>query len=358
MISYLLLSALLLTVGSLLYYLFFKERVSAAQAKALIGIVLLLSISIPFFVPGLPNYSKMLSEGKVFYEDYTQWNVVDISDKKLLECYNKAIDSKDICDCEIIQKASEVTFVYNPVYNFFINYGYYLIAAFYLTSLLILISVLLKLLALVYLVKKSKLKATDFRGFKFYMLYPYLTNNLPLSAFSLSKNYVIWSPLLNSLREHELDIVISHEVSHLRNKDSWHLLLLELLKSVFWVNPLYFWLLSEFKKQQEFIADEYAANAAGSKRQYAGLLLRLKELQLLNKKTYSITYALSGSLFKTRILRLVSHRKRNLNALRFKFSTALFVVFMWTIAYSTLPVIQKQEIKLKQYEILAQSHSQ
>jgi Zn-dependent protease with chaperone function len=300
----------------------------------------------------------MLSEGKVFYEDYTQWNVVDINDKKLLECYNKAIDSKDICDCEIIQKASKVTFVYNPVYNFFIKYGYYLIAAFYLVSGLILISVLLKLLALIYLVKRSTLKATDYKGFKFFMLYPYLRNNLPLSAFSLSKNYIIWSPLLNSLKEHEFDIVISHEVSHLRNKDSWYLLVLELLKTVFWISPIYFWLLAEFKKQQEFIADEYAADAAGSKRQYAGLLLKLKELQLLNAKTYSISYALSGSLFKKRILRLISPRKRKLNSLRFRFSTLLFIIFMWAIAYSTLPLIQKQEIKLKQYEILAVSHSQ
>jgi len=358
MISYILLSALLLTVAMLLYFILFKERVSAAQAKTLISVVLILSIGIPFFVPGLPTYSKMLSEGKVFYDEYTEWNVVDISDKKLLECYNKAIDSKEICDCEIIQKASKVTFVYNPVYNFFIKYGAYLIAAFYIISALILFSVLLKLAALIYLVKKSRLKTSDYKGFKFFMLYPYLSNKFPLSAFSLFRNYIIWSPLLNSLKDHEFDIVIAHEVSHLRNKDSWCLLVIELLKAVFWISPIYFWLISEFKKQQEFIADENASKTAGSKRQYAGLLLRLKELQLLNAKSFSISYSLSGSLFKKRILRLISPQKNKLNSLRFKFVSLLFAVILWSFAYGTLPLIQKQEINLKQYEILATSHRQ
>lgn len=355
MISYVLLSALLLTVGMFIYKLIFKDRVSARQAKTLLCFLLILSISIPFFVPGLPNYSKMISEGKVFYEDYTQWNVVDINDKKLLECYNKAADSKDICDCEIIQKASKVTFVYNPFYNFFIKYGYYFIAAFYCISALLLFAVLFKIGALIYLVKKSTIKASDYKGFEFNMLYPYLKNPLPLSAFSVFRNYIVWSPLLNALKENEYDIVISHEVAHLRNKDSWYLVVLELMKSLFWITPAYFWFINEFKKQQEFIADEYAAKTAGSKRQYAGLLLRLKELQLINPTSYSFRLSLSGSVFKKRILRLINTKSKNYDSVRFKFLTAFFVIFMWSFAYGALPFIQKQEIKMKQYEILAES---
>jgi beta-lactamase regulating signal transducer with metallopeptidase domain len=357
MISYFLLSGLLLTVGMLIFSVVFKDRVSAHQAKALLCLIFILSITIPYFVPGLPNYSKMLSEGKVFYEEYTQWNVVDISDKRLLECYNKAADSKDICDCEMIQQASKVTFVYNPVYNFFIKYGYLLIGAFYTISAIMLLWAVFKLSSLIYLVRKSALKKSDYKGLKFHMLYPYLNNKLPLSAFSLKNNYIIWSPILNALKEAEQDIVISHEVSHLRNKDSWYLFVLELFKSIFWITPAYFWFINEFKKQQEFIADESAASTAGSKRQYAGLLLKLKEWQLLNSKSYSLSLSLSGSVFKKRILRLVNPKQKNISAPRFALSVLSFALLMWFAAYSALPILQSQEIKLKQYEILSESHS-
>jgi predicted metallopeptidase len=357
MIAYFLLSALLLTVGMLFYSLIFKERVSAHQAKSLLMILLVFSLSAPYFVPGLPNYSKMLSEGKVFYEDYTDWNVVDINDKKLIECYNKAANSKDICDCEIIQKASKVTFTYNPLYNFFIKYGWYLIVAFYAISALVLITVIFKLLALIYLVRKSRLSLRNHLGFKFYLLYPFLNKQLPLSAFSLSKNYVIWSPILNSLKENEKEIVIAHEVSHLRNKDSWYLLFLEFLKTLLWICPAYFWFIREFRKQQEFIADESASKFAGSKRQYAGLLLSLKEWQFNSKNAYAFSSLLSGSIFKKRILRLVKQSNNGLKPLNFFLGTVSLIVLLWLSAYTVLPLIQSEELKLKQYEILAESHN-
>jgi hypothetical protein len=356
MIAYFLLSALLLTVGMIFYSLIFKERVSAQQAKSLLLLLLVFSLSVPFFVPGLPNYSKMLSEGKVFYEDYTDWNVVDITDKKLIECYNKASNSRDICDCEIIQKASKVTFTYNPLYNFFMKYGWYLIYAFYAISALVFLFVTFKLLALIYLVKKSKLILTYHHGFKFYLLYPFLSKQLPLSAFSLTRNYVIWSPILNALKENEKDIVVAHEVSHLRNKDSWYLLFLEFMKTILWVCPAYFWFIREFRKQQEFIADESASKFAGSKRQYAGLLLSLKEWQFNSKNAYAFSSLLSGSIFNKRILRLVKQSNKGLKPLHFFFGTVSFVVFLWMAAYVALPRIQSEELKLKQYEILADSH--
>jgi hypothetical protein len=351
MISYLILSLILLTVGGLIYFLLLRNKLAAKQAKLSIFFIIILSLTLPFFTPELPNYSRMLSEGKIFYENYTQWNVVDITDKTLLDCCNRANDSRSMCDCEIMQKANLVTFHYDPVYNFLLDYGYYIYVFLFLISLVFIFELILKICFLVYVARTSYSIKQNLDGVKVKILYHNLNYQMPLSAFSLWNDYIIWSPVLDNLSENEKEAVYAHELSHLRNKDTWGQIIIHALKVLWWSLPVYYLFKSEIARLNEYIADEAASNKMGNKKSYARLLLKIKESQIFGKRT--LLQTLTQSLLKNRVLRLING-KINKPADNLRFSAYIFFVFciLSVTAFFTLPEIQKQNLKAMQYELL------
>jgi beta-lactamase regulating signal transducer with metallopeptidase domain len=357
MLAYLILSGILSTVGALIYILLLRRQLSATQSKFALLLIVLLSLATPFFVPELPNYTQMLSEGKVFYDNYTEWNVVDINDKALIDCYNKADDSKDMCDCEVIQKANIVTFQYDPFYNFMVEYGKPLVYGTAIISSIFLLVFFIKIFFLFYLIKKSYSIEQHYNGMKYYLLYPNLRYELPLSAFSLFHNYVIWSPILDKLDEKEREAVLLHEITHLKHRDTWILMLLEFSKAIWWMLPAYYFLIKETKRIHEFVADEAAGRKLGDFRKYARLLLRFKEQQI-NKKSAHILSAMTGSLLKRRVLHLLnSSKKSRLQPIYFITQLILISGILWVTAFVSLPELQKQELKVKQYEVLQTNYS-
>jgi hypothetical protein len=335
-----------------LYFAWLRHRLAAAQAKYVLLAILLLSWFIPFATPELPNYTKMISEGKVFYENYTAWNVVDISDKSLIDCYNKAKDGKAMCDCEVLQKANLVTFKYDPFYHFMLQYSKPVLYAFAAIALLFLLEFLIKIGFLLYIIYASYAIKHSIDGTSYYLLYPKLKRELPLSAFSLWHHYVIWSPLLDELDEKEREAVMLHELTHLRQRDTWVQMLLQLTKVFWWILPTFYFLQKELNHLNEFVADEAAAKKMGSARRYASLLLKVKEFQTDRRKPH-FAQAIAKGLLKKRVLHLInSSKQKALKPLHFAFYIVLIAAMLWGTAFMSLPEIQKQDLKVKQYELL------
>ena len=174
---------------------------------------------------------------------------------------------------------------------------------------------------------------------------------MPLSAFSLWNHYIIWSPVLDSLSEKEKDAVFAHELSHLRNNDTWLQIIIQALKIFWWSLPVYYLFKSEIARLNEYIADEEASNKMGNKKSYARLLLKIKESQIYSKRT--LLQTLTQSLLKNRVLRLINN-KVNKPADNVRFSAYIFLLFciLSVTAFFTLPEIQKQNLKAMQYELL------
>jgi hypothetical protein len=114
------------------------------------------------------------------------------------------------------------------------------------------------------------------------------------------------------------DIVVAHELVHIRQKHSWDVIYLEIFRIVNWFNPISYLLQRSMKELHEFIADEAIT---GSKEQidtYTDFLVAnaygTYEHQLTNN-------LFNQSLLKKRIMML--HQKRSGNTAKLKYLLGL-----------------------------------
>jgi TonB family protein len=73
--------------------------------------------------------------------------------------------------------------------------------------------------------------------------------------------------------EEELQQIMVHELTHVRLKHSWDVLLLEVLLIVQWINPFAWWLRKLLKELHEFQADQTVLEKGYSAKDYKALLL-------------------------------------------------------------------------------------
>ena len=55
--------------------------------------------------------------------------------------------------------------------------------------------------------------------------------------------------------EQELELIFKHELFHYRHKDLWYKMLLLIVDTVYWFNPLLHWMIREADKDIEYICD-------------------------------------------------------------------------------------------------------
>jgi hypothetical protein len=114
------------------------------------------------------------------------------------------------------------------------------------------------------------------------------------------------------------EMVIRHELVHIRQKHSWDIIYLELMKIINWFNPMAYLLQHSMKELHEFIADD---SVAGSKHEadiYIDFLLANAYGAYEHKLTNNL---FNQSLLKKRIMML--HQKRSGNTARLKYLLVL-----------------------------------
>ena len=75
----------------------------------------------------------------------------------------------------------------------------------------------------------------------------------------------------------KLDAVLAHELSHVRHKDCYVQWLARLHTSIFWFNPLAWWLQGRLADLAETTSDDAAIAVAADRAAYAGLLLEIAQ---------------------------------------------------------------------------------
>ena len=357
MVSYILLSSLLSIIGGAIYFGLLQKRLQVLHAKyALLGIIAL-SWLIPFMVPNLPNYTAALEDKYLFdYSEYDQWNVVDIEDETLVACYETATNSKDQCHCEVAQQSNVLYYQSNSYYNFIITCKQPVFWFFVGMMLLFLLDLVLKLACLIFLVVKSPSEKRTLAGTTFYMLRPAQKIPLAISSFSLFRHYIIAHPNWEAgFSEAEMEAILLHEVAHLQQHDTWQQILLYTLRLFWWMQPMYYWFKKEFEHLNEYVADDFAARHVGNAKFYAKTLLKAKERQIQQERL-SLAVCFAQSLFKQRILRLVADAPTK-NKPSWLLSLALVGIIFWSTSAVALPILQEQDIAIKQYEILQKKNS-
>ena len=69
------------------------------------------------------------------------------------------------------------------------------------------------------------------------------------------------------------EALITHELTHAKELHSLDVMVVEVLKVVFWFNPLLYWYKKAIQLNHEFIADQKVISSHGYIKEYQSLLL-------------------------------------------------------------------------------------
>lgn len=119
----------------------------------------------------------------------------------------------------------------------------------------------------------------------------------------------------NQLSDQEKKQIITHELVHLEEKHSLDLIWFELLKTIFWFNPLIYVYQSRTNSLHEFIADAKSITTLGKRNYYEQLLntvFQTKEIKFINQ-------FFNHSLIKKRIVMLQKSKSKSIAKFKYLF---------------------------------------
>lgn len=353
MLLYWSLSCLLSLLGWGMYVLFLRQHLAVLHAKWILVAIVILSWTMPFVVPSLPEQTQTLQEHYLpDYRDYDHWNVVNLQDETLLSCYKAANTSEDQCHCEIKQQAMVLDYQSNSYYNFILACKDSFVLFLYGVMVLWWMQLLFRIACLWGLVASSRIERRELAGQTVWLLRPPAHWQVAVSSFTLWRSYIVLPETLEAnFNACELEAILFHELGHLKQRDTWQQMGLQLLQSVWWMHPLFYAFRKELHQLNEYAADDFAVQHVGNAKWYAKLLLKAKEQQLQQAPTVPLQLVLYAvqSLLRQRVVRLVQQPHQGGTP---HWAGALLVVglLFWQTTATTLPILQAQDQALQQYE--------
>lgn len=147
----------------------------------------------------------------------------------------------------------------------------------------------------------------------------------PIAPFSFLKFVFVHEVMIGST---EFDQILVHERTHVHQRHSIDLIIVQLLAAFLWFNPVIWQLIKSLKTTHEYIADNKIMNAGYSLVEYQSLLLR----QLISNNSYGLVHNFNLSFIKKRIT-MMKNQKSGWSG---KVKVALAIAS--TIAFSVLIV--------------------
>ncbi|SDQ55281.1 M56 family metallopeptidase [Flagellimonas zhangzhouensis] len=148
----------------------------------------------------------------------------------------------------------------------------------------------------------------------------------PFSFF----NYIFYNPRI--FASDELKTILDHEKVHARQLHSLDILFLEVLKIVFWFNPLLWLYKITVKQNLEYLADHFAMQSAPDKKAYQYLMLK----QAVEQPEFQLTNSFYNSLIKKRIVMLNQNQSKKSNAFKTLLILPLLGLFLVSFATETV----------------------
>lgn len=147
------------------------------------------------------------------------------------------------------------------------------------------------------------------------------------AAFSFFHYIFLGSNIQADKKEH----IVQHEMVHVKEKHSLDLLGFEILRIVFWFNPLIYMYQNRLSTLHEFIADAKAVKYKGKSEYYQNLLSQVFETQRIS----FINPFFHQSLIKKRILMLSKSKSKQIHLLKYALlAPVLMVMLMYTSSYA------------------------
>ena len=201
-----------------------------------------------------------------------------------------------------------------------------------------------------------------------YGLYKLSGNYIVQRELKLWMNAKVTTPLLTGLLRpriylpsdrytwKELELLLSHELSHYRHHDLWYKLILQLAGIVYWFNPLLHWMRREADQDLEFLCDErIMKDGAHDERMQYNYLLAQTAAQRRN--FYGLSTGFNGNLadLKKRMVNIMRAGKLK----KGKFITFCFLaVFVFMNVMTGCSIKEQEDTSAVSTESVTQSESE
>jgi len=348
MLQYLFLTYLLSLIGWLIYKIFWSGSAHHRMRKILIQTTLISSLLIPLLVISWMNYSISL-QPKVQEQHFLEvCNTFCPSEESLEICYIEAVQTIDFCNCVNVSKDNILVYESNSYYDFMISGQSILFRVGGLLALGLLTLLFLRIIYLLYIIRISKKKIMEVDGIEVVILEN--DKSLGVGAFRLHMNYIIWQSEMDELNDLEQQSILLHELSHIKQHDTWWRILLNLLQIIWILNPFYYLWKSELDKLSEFIADEYAILKTGHRKMYASLLIKLKRHQSM-----ALASTFNSNFFQKRIENILEFTNSDKRSVAPK--AILLVAFLAISTVFSAETISSSFERMEIYQNLDHQHS-
>lgn len=177
------------------------------------------------------------------------------------------------------------------------NYWMLTIPAFYITvAIFSAITMINTCKRIIHLTRKSNKKEITPNGFHLFHVESDVVSFSFLNKIFLSNKF--------PLTPQEKDIIIAHEEYHISHGHSLDILISEIVRIIFWINPLLGFLQKKLKENHEYLADKNTLKISGHA-QYVKLLKEYK----WHEMHIQLVHAYSGSNIKNRLDMIQMHPK-------------------------------------------------
>ncbi|WP_460217708.1 energy transducer TonB [Psychroserpens sp. MEBiC05023] len=163
-----------------------------------------------------------------------------------------------------------------------------------------------------------------------------VTLNNSTKAFSFF-NYVF---LGEQLKANEKESILKHEMVHVQQKHSLDLLLFEMLRIVFWFNPLVYLYQNRIATLHEYIADAKAIKYHDTSKYYDNLLSQVFDTQQFS----FVNPFFKQSLIKKRIVMLSKSRSQKINLSKYLIIVPLL---LGMLVYTSCSIFKKKNDKVE-----------
>ncbi|MBA3664057.1 MAG: M56 family metallopeptidase [Bacteroidetes bacterium] len=144
-----------------------------------------------------------------------------------------------------------------------------------------------------------------------------------IPAFSFF-NYIFINRNFKDLLDKDLQIIKDHERVHADHYHTFDIMFLELIRVMFWFNPVFNYLKTALQEIHEYIADEKVAGEGENKKSYAMLLLNLAS----ETRVFDLAAGFTGEHIKRRILMIAKPRTPARHKFRFFALAPLAAILM------------------------------
>ncbi|MEZ4685205.1 MAG: M56 family metallopeptidase [Bacteroidia bacterium] len=293
MISWLITSILLSWTGLAVYQFLVRRRGSAWQRKWFLYSIIAVSLLLPALLRPINDKPILLPEEHEVVAFGQQWHGTDMH-------------LKHYCKCEKPNLSHRIRYRTHHWYNVLLEYKSLILMTILGAMLLVLLRLVFQYRYLFILKKNARLETRTMADGTIIILHP--DKKIGVGAFQLlGKPYVIWQPEMDSLSSAEINAIISHEISHLRQFNTLERAMLKLLQCIWLLNPGFYFFQNELDLLSELIADAAGSRTMNSRKAYAQLLLSLK----MGQRRQLVSGFKTGGRLATRIRFLLQHPQRH-----------------------------------------------